>query len=150
MSKVPIIGDLHLKRRSDVSRFHSNFTIKAQGGAHVNHWRQKRELIKNHDICMLMLGGSKLLAKPIDPIQYKEETRSVIGQFTQIGNFCNNNGIRLLVRPIINCLSSVNAGFDIIRALNNRLADYKFKHYFRTFSFDEDFLQDTVHMKDRW
>ena len=65
-------------------------------------------------------------------------------------NFCYNYGVRLNVRQIINRLSSVNAGFDIIRALNDRLADNKFKHHFRTFSFDEDFLLDTVHMKNWW
>ena len=150
MSKVLIIGDSHLKRVADVFQFPDNFTIEAQGGAHVNYWLQKKELIKKHDICMLMLGGNNLLAKPSDPIQYKEEMRSAIGQFTQIRNFCNNYGVRLIVWQIINCLSSVNAGFDIIRALNNRLADNKLKYHFRTFSFDEDFLPDTVHMKDWW
>ena len=61
MSKVLINGDSHLKRIGDVFRFPDKFTIEAQGGAHVNYWLQKKELIKKHDICMLMLGGNNLV-----------------------------------------------------------------------------------------
>ena len=51
---------------------------------------------------------------------------------------------------MINRISSCKEPFDIIRALNNRLAENKLKLHFRTFSYEEDFLPDNVHRKDWW
>ena len=51
---------------------------------------------------------------------------------------------------MINRVASIDAGFDVIRALNKRLADNKLKLHFRTFSYSEDFISDGVHMKEWW
>ena len=150
MSKVIVIGDSHLRRMEDVFVFPPNFTILAQGGAHVRVRTERKEEIKKHDICKVMLGGKNLLPKPGDPIAYKEEIKNVLGQLTQLRNFCNQHSIRLLIWQVINRVASVDAGFDVIRALNNRLADNKLKLRFRTFSYIEDFISDGVHMKEWW
>ena len=90
------------------------------------------------------------MPKPGDPIAYKEEIENVLGQLTQLRNFCNQHSIRLIIWQLIKRVASIDAGFDVIRALNNRLADSKLKLHFRTFSYREDFISDGVHMKELW
>ena len=150
MAHVLLIGDSHLKRIADVFQFPSNFTIEARGGAHLCFWLELKEAIKEHEVWMVMLGGNNLIAKPNDPIQYKEEMKMVIGQLTRLRNFCNGNSVKRIIWQVINLISSCKEPFDIIRALNNRLAENKLKLHFRTSSYEEDFLPDNVHMKDWW
>ena len=96
------------------------------------------------------LYGNNLIAKPNEPIQYKEEMKMVIGQLTQLRNFCNGNNVKLIIWLVINRISSWKEPFDTIRALNNHLAENKLYLHFRTFSYEEDFLPDNVHMKYWW
>ena len=63
MSKVVVIGDSHLRWMDDVFVFPPNFTILAQGGAHVRLWTERKEELKNHNICMVMLGGEQSVAQ---------------------------------------------------------------------------------------
>ena len=88
------------------------------------------------------------MPKPVDTIAYKEKIKNVLGQLTQLRNFCNQHSISLIIWQAINRVASIDAGFDVILALNNRLADNKLKQHFRTFSYSEDFISDGVHMKE--
>ena len=76
--------------------------------------------------------------------------KMLIGQLTQLKKFCNGNNVNFTILQVINRISSCKKSIDIITALNNPRADIKPNWHFRTFSHEEDFLSDNVHMKDCW
>ena len=127
-------------------QFPDKFLDRGSSGSILSAWTNIKDDISAADVLVVVSGGNSLCPRPSDPLHYKETIRSVIGQFTQLRNYCNMSGTRLLIMEIINRESSMRQPLDPINVINSRLETNKLRMHFRRLNFQSVLARDNVHL----